>query len=270
MNLTVVVTTYHKHIKYFNRCLSSIKFPNIKFEVLVVLDSFDKNVIKKTEKIINKSKFKDIKLLINKKKGISNARNLAIKSSNNQWITFIDGDDYFVKNKINKNILKNNYDLIIFNSKISSKKASEFFGINGNINNKKKVNLIKKYLNKPRANSLINHVWSKFFNLNFLKKNKIKFDKNISVNEDFLFSSKCIEKARKILVKKKIYMVYHNQSSQKKTAVRHIETSRLNYQRPINILANKLNRINKKIFKKKALNYWEEKISHFKKNNSRY
>ena len=270
MNLTVVVTTFYKHIKYFNRCLSSIKFPNIEFEVLVVLDRPNKYVIRKTEKIINKSKLKDIKLLINKKKGISNARNIAFKYANNQWITFIDGDDFFLKNKINKNILKKKCDLIIFNSKISSKNPSEFFGFNGIINNKKKINLIKKYLNKPRANSLVNHVWSKFFNLNFLSKNKIRFDKNISVNEDFLFSSRSIGKAKKILIKKKIFMVYHNQSSQKKTAIRHIESSKLNYLRPINILANKLNTIDRKIFKNKALKYWEGKISYYKKNYYSY
>lgn len=266
MGITLVINTYKKHLKYFNKCVSSIpKDRNI--QVLVIID--EKKIKYKIliKKILIKNSIENFKISLNFQKGISSSRNKAIKICKTKWITFVDGDDSISNFKINHKYFSKNYDFMIFNSKLSNRSKTKFY-INNSyiINNSQKINLIKKYLNYPKANSLVNHVWSKIYNTEFLKKNKINF-KNIDVNEDFLFNSICFKKAKKIGIFKNHKLILHNVSSLRKTRDRHLNLQAKSYIEPLKNLSSIIPLKDRKIHLKRSIKYWEKKIKFLTKLN---
>ena len=103
--------------------------------------------------------------------------------------------------------------------------------------------------------------------MRFLRKNKIYFDKNLTVNEDYLFNSKCFLKAGKIKLFKKKKLVYHNVASFKKTKNRHaiINPNPSNYINPLKNLIKMIPKKDQVFFFNSAVKYWEGKISFLKK-----
>ena len=90
----------------------------------------------------------------------------------------------------------------------------------------------------------------------------MNFEKNLNANEDFLFNSQCFLYAKKIFFFKKHFLVYHNISSIKKTALRHISNNSSNYLLPIKILSTILNKVQRLNYYNKAQNYWRGKIDY--------
>lgn len=93
--ISVVVTTYNNE-KTIQKCLESLvnqKLPPDQYEIIVV----DGNSTDKTCKIVesfSKNSKVSIKLLQQKGKGISAARNTGIKAATGDWIILIDADAY--------------------------------------------------------------------------------------------------------------------------------------------------------------------------------
>ena len=260
MKICFVVNTHYNYLYNLKKSLESIKVKNHKHEIMVVIDGGSKN---KTAELKRKYEYIDnIAFYSIKKSGISLSRNFAINKTNSNWITFLDGDDIFFKTNFLEKKLDKSYDFLIFNSKISNKSSPEFYQTNKIINQTQKKKFIKKYLSLPRANSSVNHVWSKVYSVKFLKKNKIKFKKNLNVNEDFLFNSRCFLYAKKVFFHKKHFLIYHNISNTKKTALRHISNNSYNYLLPIKILSTILSKVERLHYYNKAQNYWKGKIDY--------
>ena len=115
MDLVSVIIPYYKKKKFIYQTLNSIsKQIYHKLEVIIIYDDENRNDLQ----ILNsfKKKFKKllIKILINKKNiGAGPSRNRGIRSAKGKYIAFLDADDYWDKNKIQKQInfmKKNNYD----------------------------------------------------------------------------------------------------------------------------------------------------------------
>ena len=96
ISFSIVIPVYNSE-KYIHRTIKSIINQSYeKFEAIFIDDysidlSFD---------VIMKYKEKDsrIKLFKNNKKGVSSARNLGIEYSSNDYIIFLDADDFLEKN----------------------------------------------------------------------------------------------------------------------------------------------------------------------------
>ena len=265
MDLTIVINTYENHIKYFKKCVSSIPI-NKNIKLIVIIDEKNKKFQNLISGILIKKKFKNYKITLNHKKGIASSRNKAINLCKTEYITFIDGDDFIYDKKIKFNFLNKKYDLFILNSQLSNNKETEFYIKNSEIlTRQQKVIFLKKYFINPRGNSIVTHTWSKIYNLSFLKKNKINFNPRLKVNEDYLFNSKYILKAKKIKLLKKKKLVYHNVSSIKKTKMRHLKLGSYNYKNPLRNLIKVLPMKDQKFFLNKAIQYWEAKIAYFNK-----
>ena len=105
MSISVVVPC-HNEAKYIEQCIKSIveqsDYNSIR-DILVV----DDGSTDETPQILNrlKSKFNKLKVITTKGVGQAAARNIAIKSSKSEFISFLDADDYWHKNKL-KNQLK--------------------------------------------------------------------------------------------------------------------------------------------------------------------
>ena len=141
MSKISIIIPYFKKKKFIKRTLNSVinqTYKNI--EIILIYDDNKKqdlNFIKELVKID-----KRIKLIINKKNiGAGESRNKGVLKSRGKFISFIDSDDFWKKNKLKEQINfmeKNNYDfthtdyqIIGENKKIvATRKAKNFFELN--------------------------------------------------------------------------------------------------------------------------------------------
>ena len=107
-----IIIPYYKKKFFLNKTINSILKQTFKnFEVIIIYDNQDKQELSFVKKISNKDK--RIKLIINKRNlGAGISRNIGIKNSSGKYISFLDADDIWKKNKLKKQIEfmeKNNY-----------------------------------------------------------------------------------------------------------------------------------------------------------------
>ena len=133
MNISVVIPSYNRK-EFLKRSIDSVINQTKKpFEIIVVDDGSTDG----TETMI-KSDYDFVKFIKQKNKGVSAARNIGIKVSIGEWICFLDSDDEWKKDKLEKqiNAMKSNPGYKFFHS-------NEIWIKNGiRINQKKKH---KKY-----------------------------------------------------------------------------------------------------------------------------
>mgnify|MGYP001362932843 FL=1 len=133
MNISVVIPSYNRK-EFLKRSIdSAINQTKKPLEIIVVDDGSTDG----TEAMI-KSDYDFVKFIKQKNKGVSAARNIGIKVSIGEWICFLDSDDEWKKDKLEKqiNVMKSNPGYKFFHS-------NEIWIKNGlRINQKKKH---KKY-----------------------------------------------------------------------------------------------------------------------------
>ena len=104
MDLVSVITPYYKKKNFIKEAILSVlnqTYQNL--EIFIIYDdesSDDLDFIKQIKNLDNR-----INLIINTKKlGVGLSRNLAIKSAKGKYIAFLDSDDIWKKNKIEKQL----------------------------------------------------------------------------------------------------------------------------------------------------------------------
>ena len=109
--ISVIIPYYKKKQLIKRTVLSVLKQSHKLFEIIIIYDDSDVsdlNYIKKIKKLDRR-----IKLIVNKKNvGAGFSRNLGIKKSSGDYIAFLDADDYWKKNKLEKQLnfmLRNKY-----------------------------------------------------------------------------------------------------------------------------------------------------------------
>ena len=97
--LISIIVTYYKKRKFIKKNLNSILNQSYKnYEIIFVYDDDDKKDLHYIKKLIGL--FKKKKLIINKKNlGVTKSRNIAMKFCKGKFISFIDSDDFWIKNK---------------------------------------------------------------------------------------------------------------------------------------------------------------------------
>ena len=129
-NISVIIPTFNRAttiLRAIDSVISQTKKVN---EIIIVDNNSTDNTIKK---VVNH--YSDIIILKEKKRGVSFARNTGIKNAKSEWIAFLDSDDVWYQDKIEKQLLsynssKKKYNLIHTN---------EIWKLNGrNINQKLK------------------------------------------------------------------------------------------------------------------------------------
>ena len=100
MNISVVIPSYNRK-EFLKRSIdSAINQTKKPFEIIVVDDGSTDG----TETMI-KSDYDFVKFIKQKNKGVSAARNIGIEVSIGEWICFLDSDDEWKKNKLEKQII---------------------------------------------------------------------------------------------------------------------------------------------------------------------
>lgn len=209
VKVSIIVPVYNAE-KYIERCIKSLigqTYKNI--EIILINDgSEDKslNILRNFENID-----KRITLINQENSGPSKARNLGIKKSTGDYIAFIDADDYVELNYIEKMIKQSNCfksDMIVCNYKEVRKEGEIPSNIFTFINNGEAydcdINCIGEVLCGRGG-----LVWGKLLKSSIIKENKIRFDENISMCEDLLFTLEFI-KNTKVVSKIDDYLYIHN------------------------------------------------------------
>ncbi len=193
--VSVIVCVYNGE-KTIKRCLDSIinqSYNNI--DIVIINDGSNDNTLG----ILNGYKDKRIRIINQTNHGLSYSRNVGIDNSIGKYIIFVDADDKISKYLIEECIKYiDNNDLVMFSYQENHKLLK-----------------IKKRISKKLPNdkniSEYGYAWNKMYKKKIIKRNKIRFDKNIQLVEDLNFNKQYLKHTKKIyFIDKILYYYYRN------------------------------------------------------------
>jgi len=217
MNISVVIPTYNR-IELLKRSIDSVINQTIKpFEIIIVDDGSNDG----TEAMVKK-KYDSLKLIKQKNKGASAARNSGIKASSGEWICFLDSDDEWKNNKLEKQItfVANNSDYKFFHS-------NEIWIKNGKrINQKKKHkkyggDIFKKCLDMCRISPS-----SVLINKNIFEEIGL-FNENLVVCEDYELWLRICDQYKVFFIDEPLIIKYGGHQDQLSYSIDSIECHRI-------------------------------------------
>ena len=217
MNISVVIPTYNR-IELLKRSIDSVINQTIKPSEIIIVDDGSNDG---TEAMVKK-KYDSLKLIKQKNKGASAARNSGIKASSGEWICFLDSDDEWKNDKLEKQIIAvaNNSDYKFFHS-------NEIWIKNGKrINQKKKHkkyggDIFKKCLDMCRispSSVLIDK--SIFEEIGF-------FNENLVVCEDYELWLRICDKYEVFFIDEPLIFKYGGHQGQLSYSINSIECHRI-------------------------------------------
>lgn len=186
--VSIIIPVYNS-ANYLEKCLNSILHQDYKnIEIILVNDgSTDKSreIIEKYER----SNPCVVSAFHIRNAGVSNARNVGIKKSSGELVTFVDPDDF-----ISKTYITNLVEPFYKKSDIYCMSIGNFSLVYDNNSKIKKIDCsvveniqAKELLDRLATSKGGGYVWNKMFRRDLLDKNKISFDTNATIMEDFLF-----------------------------------------------------------------------------------
>ncbi len=102
IGISVVIPSYNR-VLFLSRAINSVLNQSQQVNEIILVDNGSNDG---TVSFI-KEKYNMVKVIYEKKKGVSYARNTGIEKSKNDWIAFLDSDDEWLPNKI-----KEQFDLL--------------------------------------------------------------------------------------------------------------------------------------------------------------
>ena len=165
-----VIIPFKNTEKYIKECLESVLNQTYKnIEIILIND----HSTDKTLSIVQKYHDKRIKILnLKEETGTANARNLGIKKANGMYISFIDSDDIWEKDKLEKQIKEIKHHAFLFGSYsfLKNKKT-------------KKVNMPVKLSYKDYLKNTIILTSTVMINMNYYTKEEV-YMPDIFMGED--------------------------------------------------------------------------------------
>lgn len=193
MGLSIVIPIYNAE-KYLKRCLESIANQSYSdIEVIMVndgsTDSSEKICLQIAEK---NNRFRYISI---QNSGVSTARNIGLKNFNQEFVTFVDADD-FVDKDYYENIMTDigNSDVVatgfkdVRENEIISKISDEV----GIIDKGRLIHLILT------SENVYSFPWNKVFRRDMLVNRNIMFDTQIHYGEDLIFDIESVLAAKEV------------------------------------------------------------------------
>lgn len=190
-DLSIIIPIYNGE-KYLQKCIESIKKNSINYEIIIINDGSKDN----TKKILETLKNKNIKVInLKNNHGVSYARNCGIKNIKGKYFTFIDIDDYIKEKAFDKTFqiaINNDLDILGYNYyEIKEKIIKSKYKYDNKIMNNEEFT--RKILNDEI--SMV--IWDKIYKTEKFKD--IRFDEKLKINEDYLYTINCIQKANKTM-----------------------------------------------------------------------
>ncbi|BED92377.1 MAG: glycosyltransferase [Candidatus Paraimprobicoccus trichonymphae] len=198
--ISLIVPVYNQE-RFIERTLKSIEKQILKnFEVIIINDCSTDHSFEIIEKFINKN---ENFILINSEinRGVSESRNLGIKTAKGEYLAFLDGDDfispYFLK-KMYDLIVKNNSDISCCNYWFYYSKINLYFF---NILSMFSGTYLSNEMLKKLVSDVVVHsyVWNKLFKKSLFTENNIEFP-DMDICEDVIVVLKTFYFSKKISV----------------------------------------------------------------------
>ena len=101
IKISVIIPTFNR-LDFIKDAIDSVLSQSYVVDEIIVVDN---NSTDGTNTLIKK-KYPQIKLIQEKKQGVSNARNTGILNAKNDWIAFLDSDDQWLPKKIQLQLLQ--------------------------------------------------------------------------------------------------------------------------------------------------------------------
>lgn len=201
MKFSIIIPVYNIE-RYIKNCVESVLKQSYKnFEIILVDDGSKDNsglICNDLKKMSSK-----VKVIHQKNKGLSEARNTGIRNSSGDYLMFIDGDDYLYDldslKKLNNIVCKKKYDVVQYNmihyfenndKYVHLSQLPEIFSVNSIVD-------VLNSLNKSNQMSI--SACDKIIRSDIIKKNKIFFEPGIQ-SEDIDWSLKLYLKINSIYV----------------------------------------------------------------------
>lgn len=208
MVFSIIVPVYNVE-QYLPRCIESILNQSIKeFELILVNDgSTDES-----GNICDLYADKDDRIVVVHKEngGVSSARNYGLDIAKNEYIVFVDSDDYIYKDYLKK-LYNPNVDMVLCNIKYDQNNNKDYYILNNNICGEFNIN--GEIIDKIIESRYFCCVYSKMFRRSIIKKYNIKFNEDISLGEDTMFVVDYLINSYKLEVRDDViynYITYKN------------------------------------------------------------
>lgn len=192
--ISIILPTYNAD-EILSKAIKSVINQTYQNWELLVIENGKRG---QAENIIKEFENDKIKYIYQEIANVSEARNAGIQNATGKYITFIDSDDEYEKEfleKMLKNIINSESQIAVCGYRKIYDKKQMLIGKSKNIEN---TTDIKQYLETLKENYLFNELWNKIYISKIIKENNIKFNKKYELGEDFLFNLdyiKYIEKA---------------------------------------------------------------------------
>lgn len=218
--ISVVIPYYQTEEILFDACIKSILFDiEADIEVIIVDDGSATKYHANVDKFL---KDRRVKVFHMPHQGVSFARNYGIDTANGEWLMFVDSDDTLELDwykKLHQFVDGRVDDVILFNGfkDIDGKLSKNIFFTKENIDYGQDVDLKKQIMESSlsvgyfprgfRNHYSLGSPCSKLYRTEFLRKNQLQFDVEVTFAEDTLFSLKVYHKATHIFYTDKY--LYH-------------------------------------------------------------
>lgn len=216
VKVSIIIPVYNVE-KYLRQCLDSVVDQTLEqIEIICVNDGSTDG----SQQILEEYALKDvrIKIINQENSGPGMARKTGLNNVNGNFIAFVDSDDWVkldAYEKLYKNALSNNSDIVISNLCIYDEHKNEytnnkfdiadFFDENTDFNN-----FIFDYTDiKPLLLNGFTECTNKLYRTEFLRKyDDFYFPKHISLGEDVPLNIQVLLRARRISYCQKIFYIY--------------------------------------------------------------
>lgn len=193
--ISIVVPVYNVD-QFVSKCIESILQQTLKdYELIVINDGSTDNSLSE----IKKFKDKRLKIINQKNKGLSGARNAGIKEAIGKYITFIDSDDWISKNYLEvmwKYAQKYNADIVSIKECVVDSKNNYHY-------KNRKFRVYKQDIADALFGSFdTNYAWGKLIRREIISKYEIEFPQGRNY-EDIGTMYKIYDKAKVLVVSNK-------------------------------------------------------------------
>lgn len=201
--ISVVIPIYNCEFFYLDRCINSLKNQSLGFENIEVILVDDASIYNTSKNLIKRyvKRYENVKaIFLEENSGAGIARNAGIKAASSEYVTFLDHDDYYLKDVCKTaytNLKKYDADIIITNFiHLESMSSTSWKNLLNLDDDKKFLNNSKEFMD---VFLIAPSTGTKTYRREFLLNNDL-FYKGYKVGEDLLFNHKSLFKANGIIL----------------------------------------------------------------------
>lgn len=231
IKVSVIIPFYNEE-KYLEKSINSILNQSLTGIELILIDDGSTDNSSKIAKKYER-KFSNIRYILQGNSGQGIARNNGINVARGEYLYFLDSDDYLDYKALERcydMAIKNNSDVITFNSEFSKIDKSNFLInysyrklLEGNIDG---IEYLKKSLEQDE---LFIPVWLYFYKSEFLKKNTMKFE--AVLYEDRIFTLEvCTKNPKMTYINEVLHFrrIREESTMTKSKTIKHLEGAYVN------------------------------------------